>query len=135
MEPVELEGRVVVVTGGGRGLGRAIAISAAKAGARVAVVSRSPHELDETVDAISRRGGRAVAFRANVTEAPSVAETVAAIERAFGPIDLLVNNAGTLGPIGPFSHSDMDDWWTAVSVNLGGTAIVDTTRSRGASLP
>jgi NAD(P)-dependent dehydrogenase (short-subunit alcohol dehydrogenase family)/uncharacterized protein YndB with AHSA1/START domain len=123
VEPVELSGRVVVVTGGGRGLGRAIAIRVAEAGARVAVVSRSGRELDETVDAISRGGGHAAAFRANVTDVPSVSETVAAIVRAFGPIDLLVNNAGTIGPIGPFSENDINDWWTAVAVNLGGAAI------------
>jgi NAD(P)-dependent dehydrogenase (short-subunit alcohol dehydrogenase family)/uncharacterized protein YndB with AHSA1/START domain len=119
----ELDGRVVVVTGGGRGIGRAIAIAAAAAGARVAVVSRSRHELDETVREISLRGGDSRAFPASVVDAVSIASAVDRIVSCYGAVDVLVNNAGTLGPFGPFAENDGDDWWACVEVNLRGPAV------------
>src|SRR5581483_12266029 len=103
MAPGELRGRVVVVTGAGRGIGRAIAIDAAAAGARVAVVSRSSDELADTVTSISQRGGEAVAFPASVVDAASIAKAFDAIADSCGPVDVLVNNAGTLVPVGAFA--------------------------------
>jgi len=123
MNPRDLFGRVVVVTGAGRGIGRAIAIEAAAAGARVAVVSRSNDQLDETVSAIARLGGEAVAFPASVVDATSIANAFDDIASACGPIDVLVNNAGTLGPLGPFAENDGEQWWASVEVNLRGPAI------------
>jgi NAD(P)-dependent dehydrogenase (short-subunit alcohol dehydrogenase family) len=121
--PVDLRGQVAVVTGGGRGLGRAFATALAAAGARVAVLARSADELQETVARIERAGGTAQAFTADVTDDPAVAQGFAAVERAFGPVDLLVNNAGALGPLGPFAENDLADWWRAVEVNLRGQAL------------
>src|SRR5262249_688417 len=115
--------RVVVVTGAGRGIGRAIAIRTAEAGARVAVLSRSTDQLEATVDAISQRGGTAAAFPASVTEAASIDQAFAQIVRSFGAIDALVNNGGTLGPFGPFAENDSDEWWRGIEVNLRGAAI------------
>ena len=115
-----LAGQVAVVTGGGRGLGRAFAEALAAAGCAVAVVARSADELAATVAAIQRAGGRALAFAADVTDAAAIDAAFAAIGQALGPIDLLVNNAGVLGPLGPFMQSGVDDWWRAVEVNLRG---------------
>src|SRR5436190_1013508 len=123
MNPRELSGGVVVVTGAGRGIGRAIAVEAAAAGARVAVVSRSKDELDDTVKAISQRGGEGAAFPASVIDATSMANAFDRVASAYGAIDILVNNAGALGPLGPFAENDSEDWWASIEVNLRGSAI------------
>jgi NAD(P)-dependent dehydrogenase (short-subunit alcohol dehydrogenase family) len=108
-----------VVTGGGRGLGRAFAQALAIDHA-VAVLARSRSELDETV---ALTDGRACAFVADVTDALAIDRTFGEIERALGPIDLLVNNAGIIGPLGPFTGSGVADWWRTLEVDLLGPAI------------
>jgi NAD(P)-dependent dehydrogenase (short-subunit alcohol dehydrogenase family) len=115
-----LKDQVALVTGGGRGIGRAIAQSLAAAGAVVAVTSRSAEELNETVRAIENDGGRAVAYPADVTDAVAVQATVTAIEASLGPIDLLVNNAGSLGPLKPLLETEVNEWWRAMEVNVLG---------------
>jgi NAD(P)-dependent dehydrogenase (short-subunit alcohol dehydrogenase family) len=111
---------VAVVTGGGRGLGRAFAVALAHHGARVVVVARSRDQLAETVQHITRSGGVALAFTADVTDRTSSEQTLASIRATVGPIDLLVNNAGVGAPIGPLVQTDADDWWRAHEVNLRG---------------
>ncbi len=120
MESIDLKSQVAAVTGGGRGIGRATAQALAAAGATVAVMARSAHELAETVALIKQGGGRARAFPLDVTDAPGVRQAFAEIERAVGPVDLLVNNAGAQGPLGPLWECDPDDWWRAMEVNLRG---------------
>ncbi|HEY2906853.1 MAG TPA: SDR family oxidoreductase [Vicinamibacterales bacterium] len=112
-----------VVTGGGRGIGRAIAQALARDGAAVAVVARTSSELDETVRLIAAAGGVARAWVADVTDDAHVRQIVREIEQQIGPIDLLVNNAGALGPIGPFASGALADWMSALDVNLRGTVI------------
>ncbi|HEV2444565.1 MAG TPA: SDR family oxidoreductase [Candidatus Sulfopaludibacter sp.] len=118
-----LEGQVAVVTGGGRGLGRAFAATLAGAGASVAVLARSPEELAETVAAIHASGGQARAFAVDVTDAADVRAAIAAVELSLGPVDLLVNNAGWIGPIGPFWEIEPETWWRAMDVNLRGSLL------------
>ena len=90
-----LKGRVALVTGGSRGIGRAIAVSLADAGAAVAVnYLEKATEAKEVVDAIRGRGGRAMAVGADVSQSAAVTGMIAAVERELGPIDVLVNNAG-----------------------------------------
>src|SRR5579885_642688 len=120
---VDLGGQVAVVTGGGRGIGRAIAEALSASGAAVAVIARSKNELEETVAKITASGGRAYSFPADVTDSASIAEAIAGIEELLGPIDLLVNNAGVLSPIGPFAENDFDEWWRAMDINLRGAAL------------
>jgi NAD(P)-dependent dehydrogenase (short-subunit alcohol dehydrogenase family)/uncharacterized protein YndB with AHSA1/START domain len=117
---ISLHGQVAVVTGGGRGIGRAIALALATAGTSTAVLARSQSELDETVQLIEHAGGRAQAFATGVTDVMAVRRAIAEIERSLGPVDLLVNNAATAGPIGPFWETDTDRWWQALEVNLRG---------------
>jgi NAD(P)-dependent dehydrogenase (short-subunit alcohol dehydrogenase family) len=119
-ERINLTGQVALVTGGGRGIGRAIAVSLARAGVAVAVLARSADQLAETVEAFAAAGGRALACPADVTGRVAVESAVAEVEAKLGPIDLLVNNAGVGGPIGPLAESDPDAWWRCVEVNLRG---------------
>lgn len=115
--------RTAVVTGGGRGIGRAIAQALARTGAAVAVVARTSSELDETVRLVAAAGGSARAWVADVTDDTYVRQIVREIEQQIGPIDVLVNNAGVLGPIGPFASGALDDWMSALDVNLRGAVI------------
>jgi 2-deoxy-D-gluconate 3-dehydrogenase len=80
----DLHGQIAVVTGGGRGLGRAFAQALAAAGCAVAVIARSADELSETVASIARTGGQARAFPADVTDAPAISVAFAEIERSLG---------------------------------------------------
>ena len=105
------EGRVAIVTGASRGLGLAIAMRLAEAGARVAVTARTvepdprqPGSLSETVDAIARAGGEAVAIQADLAKAEHRARVVAETERRLGPVEILVNDAAVtwLFPVAEF---------------------------------
>src|SRR5579864_3605333 len=106
-QTARLKDQVALVTGGGRGIGRAIAQSLAAAGAAVGVTSRSADELNETVRVIEKDGGRAVAYPADVTDAAQIQSTVTAIETSLGPIDVLVNNAGSPGPLKPLLETEV----------------------------
>lgn len=98
MPEFRLDGRVVIVTGGGRGIGRALSIGLARAGAAVVVTSRSIDACRETVDVIERAGGDARAVGADVSQAPDRERLVQETVDAFAGIDVLVNNAGVLRP-------------------------------------
>lgn len=108
---------VALVTGGGRGIGRGIALGLAKQGWDVAVTSRSADQLSETVKLAE---GRVIAVPADVSDRASVKALVRAVEFLVGPVSLLVNNAGTAGPLGPFWESNPEDWWRCQEVNLRG---------------
>src|SRR6266849_9074214 len=118
--PADLAGQVALVTGGGRGIGKAIAERLAAAGARVALTARSGDELDSTVRAIEEVGGRARGLPADITDRVAVEAVVSEAERSDAPISLLVNNAGVLGPIGVVWEVDADEWWHCLEVNLRG---------------
>jgi len=118
-----LTGQIAVVTGGGRGIGQAIALALATAGFCTAVLARSQSELDKTVQLIEHAGGRAQAFVADVTDVLTVQTAMRNIEQSLGPVDLLVNNAAIGGPIGPFWETDADQWWQAMEVNLRGPVL------------
>ncbi|HEX3514693.1 MAG TPA: SDR family NAD(P)-dependent oxidoreductase [Trebonia sp.] len=117
----DLTGTVVLVSGGGRGLGRLLACTLARAGATVALLARSGDELAATVDEIERAGGTAAAATADVTDPAELRAAVAKLRQRLGPVDVLVNNAGIIGPAGPAWEADSGDWWRTLEVNLGGT--------------
>jgi NAD(P)-dependent dehydrogenase (short-subunit alcohol dehydrogenase family) len=118
-----LKGHVALVTGAGRGIGRTIAETLAGAGAAVAVLSRSTDELSETVRLVQEGGGHAAAYPADVTDAKAIQSAIRGIEQSLGPINLLVNNAGTPKPLAPFAESEISEWWRGMEVNLLGPAI------------
>jgi NAD(P)-dependent dehydrogenase (short-subunit alcohol dehydrogenase family) len=117
---VRLEGQVALVTGAGRGVGRAIALALSDAGAAVALCARSQDEVSGVAGQIAGRGRRALAVRCDVTDRQEVQSMAAAVQEAIGPVDLLVNNAGQFGPVGPLAATDPDEWWQALEVNLRG---------------
>lgn len=106
---------VALVTGSGRGIGRAIAERLASDGMRVAVAARTQREVDEVAQAI---GGFALVL--DVTDREAVANAVDTVERQLGPIDLLVNNAGVVEPGGPSWERQPDEWWHVFEVNVLG---------------
>ena len=118
----DLAGRTALVTGGGRGIGRAICVRLARAGARVAVNYVSGEETArDTQRLIEAEGAECALVKADVSDADAVAAMVAAAEGALGPIDLLVTNAGIL--IRPALHTDLtfEAWRRTMAVNLDGT--------------
>lgn len=116
----ELAGRVALVTGGARNIGRAIAISLADGGANVMVCAREDQAgLDETVAAIAAAGGTAVTVLADVTDEASVATMIAATLARFGRLDILVNNAAVRGEM-PLADMTLAEWRRVVSVALEG---------------
>jgi NAD(P)-dependent dehydrogenase (short-subunit alcohol dehydrogenase family) len=120
---MSLKGQVAVVTGAGRGIGKAIALALAARGAALGLIARTDAELKETAREIAHGGGRAMAFVADVTDAETIHNAMARFGESLGAIDLLVNNAGMLQPIGPFWENDLNTWMRGISVNLGGAVI------------
>jgi NAD(P)-dependent dehydrogenase (short-subunit alcohol dehydrogenase family) len=118
---MKLKGKVTIVTGAGRGIGKAIALAFAEEGADVIVVSRNLSEVEETAAQIKALGRRALALRADVSKKEEVACTVDSAIKEFGGIDILVNNAGIQGPIGPMVGNDIERWVETINVNLIGT--------------
>lgn len=116
----ELAGQVALVTGGGRGFGKAIAKAFAAAGAAVTVTARSTKQLDTTVAEIKAAGGKALAVPGDVTHRKDVERVVATVHRHFGATTLLVNNAGLASPFGPIGTIDPDEWWASQAVHVFG---------------
>jgi len=116
--------QVAIVTGGGRGFGRAIAETLASLGANVVIASRNAPELDEVALAIKKQGGKALAQTADVADERQVQELVLAAERWVGPASILVNNAGVLDPIGPLAETNGSSWLRNIAINVGGTYLV-----------
>jgi 3-oxoacyl-[acyl-carrier protein] reductase len=116
-----LDGQVAIVTGAGRGLGRAVAETLAALGASVVLASRNAPELDEVVQVIKRTGGRALAQTADVGDERQVRELALATTRWVGPASILVNCAGMVDPMLPLARSDPALWLRNIAINVGGT--------------
>ena len=112
--------RIALVTGAGRGIGRAIALSLASAGARVAVTARSRDELDTLVEQIERGGGTALAIVDDLSDRAAPARMIGRLVEAWGPVEILVNNAGIGSSQDPKPLVDFDDafWDLTFAVNV-----------------
>ena len=116
---MELRGRTALVTGAGRGIGRATALRLAEAGAGVVVSARSRAEIEEVAGLARDRGARAAALTADVTSAEQVARLFAEARSALGPIDVLVNGAG-VAPSALVAKTSEAQWRAAIETNLSG---------------
>lgn len=116
-----LQGKVAIVTGGSRGIGQVVAIGLAKAGAEIAIFSRS--EAKETVNAIAREGGKVYGIRVDVTDETGINDAVREVMKRSGSIDVVFNNAGACIHKDTLSTT-LEEWKSIINVNLTGVYIV-----------
>jgi NAD(P)-dependent dehydrogenase (short-subunit alcohol dehydrogenase family) len=114
------DGKVAIVTGGGGGIGRAVAERFASEGARVALVDVDEAGLEASVAAVERAGGQALAIRADVTQSADVQRYVDTTLKHFGAIDMLHNNAGILGDLKPLTEYPEETFDRVIAVNVRG---------------
>ncbi|MEY4099196.1 MAG: hypothetical protein RL300_367 [Pseudomonadota bacterium] len=117
-----LEGRVVAVTGGGSGIGRGVALAFADEGSRVVVIDRNAEGAAETAEQVRKLGAQAIALSCDISNADSVQQAAKDSEAAFGPCDVLVNNAGIVVPAS-LATITVDQWNSVFAVNLTGTLL------------
>ena len=125
---MQLDGKIALMTGAGRGIGKAIAIGFARAGADIIAVSRTLPEIEETVSTAQFAGRRALAIQADVSRLEDVERIAQQVRSDFGRLDILINNAALrMNHLGkkdsyyiPFTDLTIDDWDSAINVNLRG---------------
>ncbi|MER5512573.1 glucose 1-dehydrogenase [Streptomyces sp. NPDC002766] len=120
MTRARFAGRTALVTGGGSGIGRAVALAFAAEGAYVVVAGRRREPLDETVALIERSGGKGLAVQADVSRDAEAAAVVRAAVETFGSLDVAVNNAGVFRGGAPLAELSEEDWRTQLDVNVTG---------------
>jgi NAD(P)-dependent dehydrogenase (short-subunit alcohol dehydrogenase family) len=114
-----VDGKIAIVTGAGSGIGRAGAVALAREGARIVATDLSVPAAEETASAIKRNGGQAISVAHDVGEEAQWAAIIDATLKAFGQLDVLVNNAG-VGGKGPLANTTTEDWRALMRVNLDG---------------
>lgn len=115
---MKLKDKVAVITGSGRGLGRAIALLFAKEGANVVLAARNPDQIEHVAQELKALRKNVIAVRADVSDEAQVEGLIQKTLEAYGTIDILVNNAGSLGPIGPAHKISLPEWEEALRENL-----------------
>ena len=115
-----MKDRVALVTGAGRGIGRSIALAFAQEGARVVVTSRTNSELEEVVAAIQEEGSEALAIAADMSDRKVPGQVIEQVQKTYGPVDVLVINAGVGSSSDPKPVVEFDDafWDLSLAVNL-----------------
>lgn len=124
MHQISLQDRVAVVTGGGSGIGRAIALDLAAAGAQTIVVGRRQDPLDATVKDIQAAKGRAIAISADLTEHEQIEQLAEQVLTQFSAVDILVNNAGLNSKVRSARYLSEKEWRTVMDVNMLAPAMV-----------
>jgi len=120
---MRLKDKVAIVTGGGKGIGKAIALAFAAEGATVVVAARTRSKLEETVKEIESKGGRAKAVQTDVSDEKQVQQMVAQTLDEYGRIDILVNNSGIGGPTANVVDLKLEDWNEALAIDLTGSML------------
>lgn len=120
MTETPLVGKVAVVTGAGRGIGRSIALTFARAGADLAICARNTAEIEETKSAVAALGRRCLAQSVDIGDAHQVVTFAQAVTSEFEGVDVLVNNAGAYLERGAFAESDPELWWKMMEINVRG---------------
>jgi NAD(P)-dependent dehydrogenase (short-subunit alcohol dehydrogenase family) len=113
-----LEGKVAIVTGGSRGIGRSIALGLAEAGADVCIAARKPEAMEEAAQAVSDKGRRALTVSTNVRHTEDLGRLVDETRSQLGRVDILVNNAGTNPVFGPIQELDERAWDAIMNTNV-----------------
>ncbi len=124
---MKLDGKVALVTGGGSGIGAAVARAFAREGADVMICGRRMDALAVTSEQITTAGGRAIALAADLTRGEDVSRLIRSLRERFGRLDVLVNNAGTLGARAPIAEYPQDVWDAVLAANL--TAVFRLTKA------
>jgi NAD(P)-dependent dehydrogenase (short-subunit alcohol dehydrogenase family) len=119
-ENMRLKDKVAIVTGGGQGIGKAIALAFAAEGASVVVAARNLANLNKTAEEIVSKGGKARAIQTDVTKEPDIERLVADTVKEFGKLDILVNNSGIGGVTCPVVDLKLEDWMEVLNVDLTG---------------
>ncbi len=117
---MELENKIAVITGGGRGIGRAIALAYAKEGADLVLASRSQEALEETRTMVEELGRQALVVSTDIRREDSVRNLAEQALHHFGRVDVLVNNSGIAGPTTPLWDINLADWEETFAVNVTG---------------
>jgi NAD(P)-dependent dehydrogenase (short-subunit alcohol dehydrogenase family) len=123
VHPAILSDKIILITGGGRGIGRAFALATAKKGATVVVTARSRDQLEATVSTIEQEGGRALALTCDVTVEADVISVIERVQQTLGPVDILINNAGVWGPIAKLWEVDTTAWWKTMEIHVRGSLL------------
>ncbi len=121
---MKLKEKVALVTGGSRGIGKAVAAAYAREGAEVVVTARDPGSLEAAAKEIRNSGGRVVALQADVADRHQVKDLAKEINRRFGRLHVLLNNASFLGPRVPILEYPEEEWEAVMAVNLNGPYFV-----------
>jgi NAD(P)-dependent dehydrogenase (short-subunit alcohol dehydrogenase family) len=119
-----LEGKVAVITGASKGLGKALALAYAKEGARVIINARSKGSIHPVAEEVEALGSEVLALAADVSKSADVERLVDAATQRFGKIDVLVNNAGLLGPRVAIEEYPEDEWRRVIDANLTGPFLI-----------
>ena len=122
--PGALNGRIAVITGGNRGIGRSIALGMARAGAAIAVLSRNEEKNGQVLEELKALGVPAMALRLDVTERDALPGAIAAVEETLGGIDVLVNNAGVASVTGGVLNESPEVWDTTLATHLNATFLL-----------
>jgi NAD(P)-dependent dehydrogenase (short-subunit alcohol dehydrogenase family) len=116
--PAPLSGRIALVTGASRGIGAATALALARAGAHVVAVARTVGGLEELDDAIRTAGGAATLVPLDLTDTDGILRLAAALQERYRRLDVLIGNAGLVGPSSPLDHVQPNDWNQVMAVNV-----------------
>jgi NAD(P)-dependent dehydrogenase (short-subunit alcohol dehydrogenase family) len=121
--PMRLMDKVAIVTGGGKGIGKAISLAFAREGAKVVLAGRTLSALEETRDIIKSEGGQARPIQTDITVEKQVIRLVAETVRKFGNVDILVNNSGVAGPVVKLADMDLAKWNETLAIDLTGAML------------